>query len=292
MPDCRKPLVAAASEANPSLHILVGDMAHIVGEKDSQKSPRGLFSLSQDDRNRYPNLILLCQEHHRIIDQDEEQWPIERLYMIKSDHEVWVSERLGRDIPEEQQIYFDFIDRVVFSLELSNWEWLCDHLFRGIMPPDFPEGIYQLDLELFRSQLPGLDTDFETSLRNLVGRARSYVDHYMSNADIDGSGTRIMGVKRYRETNDFGEHGELLNEYNTWERNCTMLLFNLVKEINDFCTVVRKRLHPGFYIRKGQFCVHDFMGLMGGTLKETWHIPDRYFTEEDLASPIQDEEDG
>jgi hypothetical protein len=82
----------------------------------------------------------------------------------------------------------------------------------------------------------------------------------------------------------------MLKEYHLWDRNCTMLLFNLVRALNEFSEAVRVYLRPTFFIRQGQFCVHDFMGMMGGSLTETWHIPGRYFSEEELALPLKDDQ--
>ena len=284
MPDCRKNLVTEASEANPSRNILLGEMAHIIGEGNS--SPRGISVLGEEDRNRYPNLILLCKDHHTMVDQDETAWPIEKLHVIKRDHEIWIEEQLGREISEQEQIYYDFVDRVSLMLDLSNWERLCDHLFRKIMPPDFPDGVHRVSLELFRACLPGLDNDFETALFNLVDRSKQYVEFYLSNAETDWSGNRIMGRREYQHVHEYPRHAELLDEFNRWDRNCSMLLANIVKALNEFAVAVRQRLNPNYFIRTGRFCLHDAMGLMGENMQETWDIPPRYFTEEDLNAPI------
>lgn len=285
MPDCRRPLVAPSSDL-PST-VIVGEMAHIVGEKNSGNSPRGLSSLPCEERNRYTNLILLCAHHHTVIDKDEKNWPVEKLHAIKRDHELWVEERLGESVDFELQIYHDFIELVSIAFYLENWEWLCDCLFRQIMDVDFPDGIYQLDFELFRALLPGRIPEFEEALQNLVKRSRTYLDYYMSDAAIVPGDSRIMNKKRYKYVSfeNLEERDRLLEEYDFWQRNCTMLLFNLVKALNDFSDIVRKKIKPTFFIRKGKFCVHDFMGLMGGSLTETWHIPKRYFSDEELVEP-------
>ena len=290
MPDCRRPLVEPA-ENLPST-VIVGQMAHIIGEKNTAKSPRGLSSLPLKERNRYPNLILLCANHHTLIDKDVANWPTEKLHIIKREHELWVEERLGEVVDEELQIYHDFIDRVTIALDLERWEWCCDRLFREIMHVDFPYGVYQLDFEFFRAILPGKIPQFEDALRNLISRSRTYLDHYMSDAEHPPGDSRIMNRKRYKDVpeGDRVKKNRLLKEYRLWERNCTMLLFNLVRALNEFSVVVRNHLRPNFFIRQGQFCVHDFMGLMGNSLTETWHIPERYFSEGELAAPLRDSE--
>ena len=61
---------------------LLGEQAHIVGE--SQDAPRGKSSLTVEERNTYHNLILLCPNHHTEFDKSESDWPIEKLYQLKS----------------------------------------------------------------------------------------------------------------------------------------------------------------------------------------------------------------
>jgi hypothetical protein len=143
MPDCRKPLVAESGMKEIPNNLIVGEMAHIVGEKKSGGSPRGISSLPEDKRNLYSNLILLCPNHHTLVDKDVAAWTVEQLHVVKREHELWVEEKLGCVIDEQFQVYHDFIDRVAIAFNLENWEWLCDCLFREIMPIEFPDSVSQ-----------------------------------------------------------------------------------------------------------------------------------------------------
>lgn len=290
---CRIPLVSSTGDSEVPSNVIVGEMAHIVGEKHSTNSPRGISKLPEENRNDYANLILLCPNDHTIIDKDENEWPVERLHVIKREHELWVEEQLGSKLDEKTRIYDDFIDRVALTFELEHWEYLCDNLFRQIMPVDFPDGVYQLGFEHFRAIMPGKEPDFETALEALIVHSRVYVDHYLSEAKMTPGDPRIMARRRYRDDTDedFLKHQALVDVHNKWERNCTMLLFNCVHALNLFADEVRKKLRPNFFIRQGKFCVHDFMGLMGASMVETWHLPERYFTKEDLDGPLRESGD-
>ena len=70
MPECREKLVLEASEKVPSKNLLIGENCHIVAK--SEDGPRGNSILTKEERNRYPNLILLCSNHHIVIDIDPE----------------------------------------------------------------------------------------------------------------------------------------------------------------------------------------------------------------------------
>ncbi len=67
----------------------IGEMAHIVGWSTAPNSPRGKNDLSMEGRNFAENLILLCGDHHPIID-DKPQWAefsVEVLMEMKKAHE-------------------------------------------------------------------------------------------------------------------------------------------------------------------------------------------------------------
>ncbi|MEU1721846.1 hypothetical protein [Nonomuraea sp. NPDC005692] len=70
-------------------------MAHIVA--DSPKGPRGDSPLTDEERNLAENLILLCNQHHQLIDSKEAlaTYTVERLLGMKNDHEAWVERTLG-----------------------------------------------------------------------------------------------------------------------------------------------------------------------------------------------------
>ena len=68
---------------------LLGEMAHNVGRKQSPRSPRGTSDLPIDQRNLADNLLLLCAQHHAVIDSKiaQGEFTIEELHRIKAEHE-------------------------------------------------------------------------------------------------------------------------------------------------------------------------------------------------------------
>src|SRR5258707_461104 len=83
--------------------IVVGEEAHIVAEEDN--GPRGDPSMPISERNAYPNLILLCPTHHRVIDKDHGvHFSVTRLQGMKAAHEALVERRrLGADDAQATQ---------------------------------------------------------------------------------------------------------------------------------------------------------------------------------------------
>lgn len=46
--------------------VTIGEEAHIVAE--SGNGPRADPAMDKDERDAYPNRILVCEEHHKVID--------------------------------------------------------------------------------------------------------------------------------------------------------------------------------------------------------------------------------
>jgi hypothetical protein len=71
---------------------VVGDECHIIGQKPD--AARGTVSLDGEDPDEYANLILLCKTHHKLVDDQPEQFSADFLRALKNNHEVWVKKCL------------------------------------------------------------------------------------------------------------------------------------------------------------------------------------------------------
>ena len=70
----------------------IGQIAHIVGQ--SPDGPRGDSPLTREERDRYENVLLLCDTHHDIVDKQPATFTVERLHQMKADHEAFVEKQL------------------------------------------------------------------------------------------------------------------------------------------------------------------------------------------------------
>jgi hypothetical protein len=64
---------------------IVGEVCHIKAANPG--GPRYNEQQTPDERHGYANLILLCGNHHTIVDDDEEAYTVERLMKMKADHQ-------------------------------------------------------------------------------------------------------------------------------------------------------------------------------------------------------------
>lgn len=95
MVKCRIECVAEATGKDRAA--VLGKIAHIVAHSDS--GPRADPSYPKELRDRYENLILLCGNHHDVVDVQENTYTVGDLRGWKSEHERWVRVSLAQEIP-------------------------------------------------------------------------------------------------------------------------------------------------------------------------------------------------
>lgn len=86
-PDCEQELIDYEEDT------VVGRMSHIRARKKG--GPRYDPEMSEEERNAYENLILLCPTHHILVDESPDKYPPDVLQRWKHDHE-----RGSYDTPE------------------------------------------------------------------------------------------------------------------------------------------------------------------------------------------------
>src|ERR1700753_4370749 len=64
---------------------VVGEICHIKAANTG--GPRYDQEQADIERHGYENLILLCRNHHKLVDDDVESYPVARLLQMKLDHE-------------------------------------------------------------------------------------------------------------------------------------------------------------------------------------------------------------
>lgn len=120
-PECRIRLCSDGSGA--SAPHTIGEMAHIRGEKPG--SSRHDSSQTQEERDDYSNLILLCPTHHTLIDKPENLpiYSVAELARLKSDHERYVDGRLV------EVIFLDKFEvaRHIYPMMVENYTVFCQY---------------------------------------------------------------------------------------------------------------------------------------------------------------------
>lgn len=101
---CQTELVLEKDPFSRNLNI--GEECHIISKKEKGPRHQNIPDFDYDDSE---NLLLLCCNHHTMIDEQVEKYPIGALHQIKSEHEDWVKVNLdnGKPIQLEKKSILD-----------------------------------------------------------------------------------------------------------------------------------------------------------------------------------------
>ena len=108
----------------------IGEECHIVSSQN--KGPRHVDNYG--DFDVFDNLILLCRNHHKIIDDAANlpRFTIEELLRIKKDHEDWVNQNLS--VQQGEFYWIINSGNLLSSIVSNNPLWFCkrnDELVNG-----------------------------------------------------------------------------------------------------------------------------------------------------------------
>lgn len=93
---CRKNLL------NENLTKKIGNysnFAHIIAQKAN--GPRGDKVLSPKLKNKESNIMVLCYQHHKLIDENEKEYPVKMLEDMKKEHEEFVKNVMKMKIEDK-----------------------------------------------------------------------------------------------------------------------------------------------------------------------------------------------
>lgn len=91
----------------------IGEECHIISSK-----PKGPRHKKLDEYDSYDNLILLCRNHHKEIDELEQTYTEDILRYLKLNHENWVKSTLEESISNSKKPKPRFLSRITSGKEL------------------------------------------------------------------------------------------------------------------------------------------------------------------------------
>jgi hypothetical protein len=175
--DCRNPIWNEEG-------ILIGEMCHI--EARSPQGPRYNTKQTEEEREGFENLLLLCGIHHPVIDKDYESYTVAKLKKIKADHEqkyingIWptdeVFDKLFRAITNNDKTTTKINKEIYINMFKSEIE-LCISLLEDrpqLLPVDrWTSAVHSGSLKLFKN-------DESASLSRVYHKIKRYNDFITS----------------------------------------------------------------------------------------------------------------
>jgi hypothetical protein len=259
---------------------IVGDIAHIVAQvEDSDAAARSVPTLSAAEReqyapliaerDKYSNLILLCKNHHKQVDDQPSAFPIESLLKLKRDHEEWVRQSLGTFDEKKQrddEQYADYVDTWVKYARPREWMQWTSGIFSSGQPSLSKES--DANLEYLRTWLlnrvwpyryPSVEdafTQFRWVLEDFHGLFREYAQSW---------GDRLLTEKFYKRAYDapfglrFLHYQERRYDYHVYL--VEDLGLELTRAANRVCDEVRANLDPTFMLSEGRLMIQEGPGM-------------------------------
>ncbi len=249
---CRRDLVLDAE--GPDAESLVGEAAHIVAEEP--KGPRGDSAMPVEERNRYPNLILLCSVHHKLVDDQPEAYPSERLHSMKSEHEQWVRQALGVDAERQRddELYAWVVDEWAERVHLNQWDAWGSWVLGSGQPQlwrEVDESLFALREWMFKRVWPRRYRALEDSLHNFQRVVSDFQEVFRKHAEADGDS--LITKKFYRIDGDWDEarSHRIHRQYEFHVDLVQDLFLELSRAANYVCDAVRQTIDPSFRLKEG-----------------------------------------
>jgi hypothetical protein len=235
----------------------LGEQAHIVGE--SEDAPRGKSILSAEERESYHNRMLLCPNHHTQIDKDESAFSVEKLYYLKSAHELWVHETLAdaadNGLLARQVAVTSIIDAAVGLCRLKDWRsWTSFAL-----APDpqwdvsLPNDLFEFGQRVAAAIWPDCFEELRraaTTLSILLNEAK---DKFLEHAERRND---LYYPHKFYSAGEFNPNYQRdLRTYDEWLDECYRLIWLATRAANWFGDVVRRDINPTFFAETGKFVI-------------------------------------
>jgi hypothetical protein len=242
----------ASETDDPSL---VGEACHVVAEKNN--GPRGQSELTASQRDKYANLLLLCNVHHKQIDDQPNTYTVEVLQQIKNGHEKWVKEQLAAYDEKKQkddEIYAGYVDEWEERLALDEWKrWASKILFHG--QPSLSTKIDKQLSELrdwllsriWPERYPALEEAFTNLRLVLQDFQNQFHEHAVKRGD------EILQTEKFYKIDEWNKerYKRLANEFHIHVALVEDLMLELTRAANYVCDKIREYLIHSYRLKEG-----------------------------------------
>jgi hypothetical protein len=237
---------------------LVGEECHIVAR--SPDGPRGVSPLTAEERDKYANLILLCNVHHKQIDDQVNAFPVDTLLKMKAEHEAWVKKQLGADVQRQQddETYAGYVDTWVSLMKVDEWlNWTSWMLGFGQpeLRDDCKVALEEIGPWLLGRLWPKRYPELEAAFHNFRVVAQDLRGVFLQHAEqLPDGDWRTAKFYHMQEWNP-ERYRKLADEFHAHVALVQDLTFELTRAANYVCDKVREHVLPTFRRAEGVLLV-------------------------------------
>ena len=182
------------SIGNNDFHI--AEMAHIIAA--SNDGPRSLETLTEVDKGKFENLILLCPNCHTTIDKAESEFPDDLLRIWKSNHSLKIQNLFGIEKYNNRSEIRKIAKRIMLENKVifDKFGPLTDERFNpeSEFPKKWREGIHKTILPNNRQLLQLIEVNYallnpqeELLFAEFKQHVRDFEDKHINNNEISGA---------------------------------------------------------------------------------------------------------
>jgi hypothetical protein len=203
----------------------------------------------------------LCSIHHKLIDDQENTYTVERLHTMKQEHEAFVTSSLDNNLAQHQrseEIVAGYIDEWVDRCGIDDWNVWTSWLLGG-NPSVFAErfdslksvSVWLLSRIWPRDEFPELRSALENFRRVLGGFVMTF-DRY-SRRRGEGGPTDRYELEKFYKIREYNEklYSKLSREYEAYVALIDDYVYEMTRAANLVCDAVRAELLPNFHLEQG-----------------------------------------
>jgi hypothetical protein len=264
---CRKELVMDATETDDES--LIGEECHIIA--NSPDGPRGDASVSENQLNKYDNLILLCRIHHKVIDDQPNTYTVDQMKNIKAKHEKWVRESLtGYDSQKQKddEVYATFVETWMKLAHIADWDAWTSHILGADQPSlwvdvdkDLSEVCEWIFARIWPKRYPDLEAAFENFRRVCQDFQTVFHEHAIKLEDSYDT-EKFYHIREWNKE----KYESFYRKYIFHVKLVEDLILELTRSANYICDKVRQFIDPSFRIQEGMLIVTS-----GPYMDMKWH---------------------
>ncbi|MBS4712476.1 HNH endonuclease [Aeromonas caviae] len=291
-PKCKKELVMDATLTDDES--LVGEACHIVAR--SEDGPRGASDLTSEQRDKYANLVLMCNIHHKVIDDQPEHFTVEMLHCFKAEHEAWVNQSLSTHDPHvqrDEEIYVSYIESFESYINITEWNNWTSWVFGG-QPQLYKEMKKKLDELrewLFSRAWPNRYPELEFAFENFRRVLSDFLNTFDAHAKVHGE--HMLITERFYQIDDWNPeiYSHRLIQFNYHCHLVEDLMLELTRAANYIFERIRKLILFTYRLDVGLLYITS-----GTHMYKTQYLPEQktstpYVGIDDFASKSRFERD-
>jgi hypothetical protein len=254
-PTCRIPLVLDETETDDPA--LIGENCHIVS--GASEGPRRDPAFPRDKIDLYGNLILLCRNHHREVDEQENKYTPDVLRNLKQDHEEWVTSSLESYDPQKQrddEYYAGLVDKWVQLAHLESWHAWSSYILSGqpSMSKELSDDLDAMGIWIVGRVWPGRYPELESAFSNFQAILNDFRRAFHEHAEPVGKDGEVLLTRKFYKIDRWDEdlYRKLFKQFEFHVALVEDLMLELTRAANLICDLVRQYIMANFMLEKGR----------------------------------------